>query len=59
MKEWKSIGIKILKMIYEINFKLLYNVLIFNNDNLDILIEDEHGDIKIYNKFYKKVSKNA
>ena len=59
MREWKSIGIKILKMIYEINFKLLYNVLIFNNDNLDFLIEDKNGTIKIYNKFYKKVSKNA
>ena len=58
MREWKSIGIKILKILNEYNYKLLYNNIKFNNINNDILIENINGDIKIYNKNYSKISKN-
>ena len=57
MKDWKSIGVKILKLFYEYDYKLLYNVLKFNNENFDILIENNDGDIKIYNKKYSKIIK--
>ena len=57
MKDWKSIGVKILKLLYEYDYNLLYNVLKFNNENFDILIENNDGDIKIYNKKYSKIIK--
>lgn len=58
MKEWKSIGIKILKLLYDYDYKLLYNVIKLNNKNNDFLIEDDvSGYIKIYNKKYKKIAK--
>ena len=57
MKDWKSIGVKILKLLYEYDYKLLYNVLKFNNENFDILIENNDGDIRIYNKKYSKIIK--
>ena len=58
MKEWKSVGIKILKLLYDYEYKLLYNTLKFNNINNDILVEDCNGNIKIYNKKYSKINKN-
>ena len=57
MKEWKSVGIKILKLLYDYEYKLLYNTLKFNNINNDILVEDCNGNIKIYNKKYSKINK--
>ena len=57
MKDWKSIGVKILKLLYEYDYKLLYNVLKFNNENFDTIIESNDGDIKIYNKKYSKIIK--
>lgn len=57
MKEWKSLGIKILKAIYDYNSNLLYNTLKLNNLNNDILLENNNGNIKIYNKKYIKIAK--
>ena len=59
MKEWKSIGLKILKLLYECDYRLFYNALKFNNVNNDILIETIDGNIKIYNKKYLKIIKTV
>lgn len=59
MKEWKSIGIKILKLLYEYDYRLLYNALKFNSLNNDILIEKADGNVKIYNKNYSKIAKKS
>lgn len=59
MKEWKSIGIKILKLLYECDYRLFYNTLKFNNINNDIIIENNNGNIKIYNKNYSKIAKKS
>ena len=58
VKEWKSMGIKILKILNEINPTCLYNVIRFKNDNFDNLIKSNQGKIKIYNEFYEKINKN-
>lgn len=57
MKEWKSIGVKILKLLYDYNRKVLYNVLRFDSNNNDFLINKNNGNIKIYNKNYEKIIK--
>ena len=55
MKEWKTIGIQTLKLLYDYDYKLLDNVIKLNNKSNDFLIEDDVcGYIKIYNKKYKK-----
>ena len=57
-KEWKSMGLKILKILYEVDSNLLYNVIKFDNKNFDVLLKDEIGIIKIYNELYTKIQKN-
>lgn len=59
MKEWKSIGLKILKMLYQYDYRLFYNSIKLNNLNSDNIIEDNNGIIKIYNKKYSKISKKS
>ena len=56
-KEWKSMGLKILKILYEVDSNLLYNVIKFDNKNFDVLLKDEIGIIKIYNELYTKIQK--
>ena len=56
-KEWKSMGLKILKILYEIDSNLLYNVIKVDNKNFDVLLKDEIGIIKIYNELYTKIQK--
>jgi hypothetical protein len=59
LKEWKTLGIRIIKLLYEKDRNVLYNVLKFNNLNCDFLIKDKKDDknIKIYNEYYKKIIK--
>lgn len=58
MSEWKSVGLKLLKLIYDNNKMLLFKLLKFNNENYDILIEDNNGEIVLYGKKFKKIAKN-
>ena len=57
LKDWKTVGFKILKILYDKDYKKLYNVIKLNNEYFDILIESYDGYIEIYNKKYKKYKK--
>ena len=57
LKDWKTAGFKILKILYDKDYKKLYNVIKLNNEYFDILIESYDGHIEIYNKKYKKYKK--
>jgi hypothetical protein len=59
LKEWKTLGIRIVKILYDKDKNTLYNVLKFNNINCDFIIKDKENDknIKIYNEYYKKIKK--
>ena len=59
LKEWKTLGIRIIKILHDNDKNTLYNVLKFNNANCDFIIKDIENDknIKIYDEYYKKIKK--
>lgn len=57
MKEWKTIGLKILKLLYDYNKYTLLKLIKFDNKNYDVLIENVNGNIKLYDKTYEKIAK--
>jgi hypothetical protein len=59
MKEWKGIGLKMLKLLYDFDKRTLFKLIKFDNKNYDILVEDKKGEIKLYGYTYRKIAKNS